>query len=50
MVIWKNAYFHNVEYLTENEDKSVSWIRVPKYVYDNLAKGEHSKSEIYSIM
>ena len=45
MVIWKNAYFHNVEYLTENEDKSVSWVRVPKYVYDNLRKGEHSKRQ-----
>ncbi|MBE7053128.1 MAG: hypothetical protein E7391_02505 [Ruminococcaceae bacterium] len=42
-MIWKNVYFHNVASLVTNEDGSVSWRRVPDYVYDNLAKGEHSK-------
>ena len=28
-MIWKNAEFHNVAELIENEDGSVSWLRMP---------------------
>lgn len=35
-MIYKNAELHNVAELTENGDGSVSWRRVPSYVYEAL--------------
>ncbi len=35
-MIWKNAEFHNVGELKENEDGSVSWLRMPQWVKDGL--------------
>lgn len=35
-MIYKNAEFHNVAELIYNDDGSVSWMRMPQYVKDNL--------------
>ena len=35
-MIWKNVEFHNVAELIENEDGSVSWLRMPQWVKDGL--------------
>lgn len=35
-MIYKNVEIHNIEELIENQDGSVSWLRVPKNVYDDL--------------
>lgn len=35
-MIWKNAEFHNVAELIENEDGSVSWLRMPMEVKNGL--------------
>lgn len=35
-MIYKNAEFHNVAELIQNDDSSVSWMRMPQYVKDNL--------------
>lgn len=38
-MIYKNVEFHNVSELIENEDGSVSWLRIPQNVYDGLEEG-----------
>lgn len=35
-MIYKNVEIHNVEELLYNEDGSISWRRVPDFVYENL--------------
>ncbi len=35
-MIYKNMEIYNVEEIINNDDGSVSWLRVPKNVYDNL--------------
>lgn len=35
-MIYKNAEIHNIEYITENADGSISWCRVPENVYNSL--------------
>lgn len=42
-MIYKNVEFFNVGELIENENGSVSWLRVPKNVYDNL-DGEQGRA------
>ncbi len=40
IMIYKNAEFHNIAKIIENDDGSISWLRVPENVYDNLEKGK----------
>ena len=42
-MIYKNVEFFNVGELIENENGSVSWLRVPQKVYDGL-DGEQGKA------
>jgi len=42
-MVYKNAELHNVESIVKNDDGSVSWLRVPKYVY-NAIESESGKA------
>lgn len=42
-MIYKNVEFHNVAELIKNDDGSVSWLRVPQNVYDNIESGDQGK-------
>ena len=35
-MIYKNFEIHNVEEILQNEDGSISWRRIPDFVYDGL--------------
>ena len=35
-MLYKNAELHNVEEIVNNDDGSISWIRVPNAVYNSL--------------
>lgn len=38
-MIYKNAEIFNVEEIIKNEDGSISWLRVPNDVFQNLESG-----------
>ena len=43
-MIYQNAELHNVEQLKQHEDGSVSWVRVPGPVYENLERAGQGQS------
>ena len=42
-MLYKNAELFNTEEIIENSDGSISWLRVPKKVYENLETDEQGK-------
>lgn len=42
-MIYKNVEIFNVEEIINNEDGSISWLRVPENVFHNLESGEQGK-------
>lgn len=47
-MIYKNFDIHNVEEILPNEDGSISWKRVPEYVYNALEKEQGKRMSLNS--